>query len=98
MKISGSAANYINNAYTGKTNPAAVPAKTGRQADELKADNIELSATTKVLQKISQAMETEPADRAQQVSSLKEQVQAGQYDVNALKVAEKMMLGFNTLA
>ncbi len=97
MKISGSAANYINKAYTGKTNPAAVQAKIDRQADELKTDNIKLSETTKDLQKISQAMETEPADRAQQVSDIKDQVQAGQYNINAQKVAENMVRGLDEL-
>lgn len=98
MKVSGSAANYINNAYTSKTNPAAVPAKTGRQADELKTDNIELSATIRDLQKISQAMETEPADRAQQISDLKDQIRTGRYNVNAQKVAEIMVHGFDERA
>lgn len=97
MKISGSAANYINKAYTGKTNPAAVPAKTGRPADELKTDNIELSETTRDLQKISQAMETAPADRAQKIAVIKDQVQAGQYNINAQTVAEKIVLGLDEL-
>ncbi len=96
MKISNH--NNIIAQYASKAIPAAVPAKTGRQADEPQSDTIQLSDTTLDLQKIRQAMETEPADRAQQVSDLKDQVQAGLYNVNAQKVAEKMMLGFNELA
>ncbi|MFO7911772.1 MAG: flagellar biosynthesis anti-sigma factor FlgM, partial [Desulfotignum sp.] len=84
--------------YASKAIPAAVPAKTGRQADELQPDTIQLSDTTLDLQKITQAMETEPADRAQQVSDLKDQVRTGRYNVNAQKVAEIMVHGFDKLA
>jgi len=95
MKISNH--NNIIAQYASKAMPAAVPAKTGRQADELQSDTIKLSDTTRDLQKISQAMEAEPADRKKQVSDLKDQVQAGLYNVNAQTVAEKMMLGLDKL-
>ena len=96
MKISNH--NNIIAQYASKAMPAAVPAKTGRQADELQSDTIQLSNTTRDLQKISQAMEAEPADRKNQVSDLKNQVQAGLYNVDAQTVAEKMMLGLDKLA
>ncbi len=96
MKISNH--NNIIAQYANKAIPAAVPAKTGRQADELQSDTIQLSDTTRELQKIRQAMETEPADRAQQVSDLKDQVRTGRYNVNAQKVAEIMVHGFDKLA
>lgn len=95
MKISNH--NNIIAQYASKAMPAAVPAKTGRQADELQSDTIQLSNTTRDLQKISQAMEAEPADRKNQVSDLKNQVQAGLYNVDAQTVAEKMMLGLDKL-
>ncbi|HKK00400.1 MAG TPA: flagellar biosynthesis anti-sigma factor FlgM [Desulfotignum sp.] len=95
MKISNH--NNIIAQYASKAMPAAVPAKTGRQADELQSDTIKLSDTTRDLQKISQAIEAEPADRKKQVSDLKDQVQAGLYNVNAQTVAEKMMLGLDKL-
>ncbi len=95
MKISNH--NNIIAQYASKAMPAAVPAKTGRQADELQSDTIQLSDTTRDLQKISQAMEAEPADRKNQVSDLKNQVQAGLYNVDAQTVAEKMMLGLDKL-
>lgn len=93
MKISSSTTNYVNTSYANQANSAAtnVQAKTARQPEETKTDNIDLSEKTRDLQKISQAMETEPADRNQLVSDIKAQVQANQYTINADQIAEKMI-------
>ena len=94
MKISNSTQNYINQTYANQTNPAAnTPSKLEKPADELAAntDSLNISPTTRDLQKISAAMETEPVDRTTLVEDLKQQVQAGQYTVNAEQVAEKMV-------
>ena len=53
-------------------------------------DNVNLSSETKDLQKVQQAMENEPAGRAERIAALKEQIEAGKYTVDADKVAEKM--------
>ncbi len=92
MKISNSTQNYINQTYANQTNPAAnSSAKLAKPGDPLKTDSLDISQTTRDLQKISAAMDTEPMERTKQVADLKRQVQAGQYTVNAEQVAEKMV-------
>lgn len=92
MKISNSTQNYINQTYANQTNPAAnSPSKLEKPVDELKMDSLNISPITRDLQKISAAMDTEPTERTTLVADLKQQVQAGQYTVNAEQVAEKMV-------
>ncbi len=92
MKIS-TTQNYINQTYTNQAKSVAntQAPKTEKPADEAAGDSINLSPTTRDLQKISTAMDTEPVDRATLVADLKQQVQANQYTVNAEQVAEKMI-------
>ena len=92
MKISNSSPDYINQTYT---NPAA-KAKPGKssveqESLETRSDSINLSEKTRDLQKISQAMEAEQPNRAERVQEIKNQVQANQYNINAEKIAEKMI-------
>ncbi len=92
--INGPTNNYIKHtSYANQANPATtnIQARTARQAEETKTDSIDLSEKTLDLQKISQAMETEPADRQQKISHIKQQVTANQYTVDALQVAENMI-------
>ena len=94
MKISSSTPNYINQTYANQGNAAAkpqTPARMEKAADEISADTLNLSPTTRDLQKISAAMDTEPADRKKLVADLKQQVQTNQYTVNAEQVAKKMV-------
>lgn len=94
MKISGSPPIYINNPYSSQANQAGAPAvqaRNGRQAEETKTDNIDFSEKTLDMQKISQAMETAPADRQKKISHIKQQVATDQYTIDALQVAEKMI-------
>ena len=96
MKISNSTQNYINQTYANQTNPAATPpSKLEKPVAELtiatSSDSLDISPTTRDLQKISAAMDTEPIERTTLVADLKQQVQAGQYTVNAELVAEKMV-------
>ncbi|MBU0970924.1 MAG: flagellar biosynthesis anti-sigma factor FlgM [Proteobacteria bacterium] len=94
MKISSSTTNYINQTYANQGNTAAksqTPARTEKAADEISADTLNISTTTRDLQKISAAMDTEPADRTKLVADLRQQVQTNQYTVNAEQVAEKMV-------
>ncbi|SOB91014.1 FlgM family anti-sigma-28 factor [Ureibacillus xyleni] len=48
------------------------------------ADKIEISTTAKEMSTIS-------TDRAQKIQKLKEEIQSGEYQVNARKVAEDML-------
>ncbi len=92
MKISNSTQNYINQTYANQINPAGnSPSKQEKPADVLATDSLNISPTTRDLQKISAAMDTEPTERTTLVADLKQQVQAGQYTVNAEQVAEKMV-------
>ena len=92
MKISNTPQNYINQSYanqaaqTGQTPP---PEKTADEGQT--GDSINLSATTRDLQRISAASQTDPPGRAERVAELKSQVQANQYTINAEQVAEKMI-------
>jgi flagellar biosynthesis anti-sigma factor FlgM len=92
MKISNSTPNYINQTYANQTTPTGnSPSKLEKPVDEPAGDSLNLSPTTKDLQKISAAMDTEPTERKMLVEDLKQQVQADQYTVNAEQVAEKMV-------
>jgi negative regulator of flagellin synthesis FlgM len=91
MKISSTPQNYINQAYSKTTSGAQTAKKGSRKEETLAEDSINLSSTTRDLQKISAASENEPAERTKQVQALKQQVQTNQYTVNAEEVAEKMI-------
>lgn len=91
--------NYINQSYANQTaQPAKSKALKSDERQDLrsdaKTDRINLSATTRELQKISAASQTEPESRTKKVADLKAQVQANQYTVNADQVAEKMIGSF----
>ena len=93
MKISNPTPNYINQTYANQAANQAVN-KTNQEKpveDVIVADSINLSSTTRDLQKISAAAETEPAGREKLVQDLKQQVQTNQYTINAEQVAEKMI-------
>jgi len=93
MKIINSTQQYINQSYAaGNANATAnTSADQAKQSEEPLSDSINLSATTRDLQKISVASADEPKDRAQKVEDLKEQVESKQYTVNAEQIAEKMI-------
>ncbi|MBU1341072.1 MAG: flagellar biosynthesis anti-sigma factor FlgM [Proteobacteria bacterium] len=96
MKISNSTPNYINQTYANQANTAASQnVKSQKTADEAAnetlTDSINFSGRTKDLQKISKAMETEPADRQKYVADIKQKVETNQYNINAETVAEKMV-------
>jgi flagellar biosynthesis anti-sigma factor FlgM len=92
MKISNPTQNYINQTYANQVNPASTsPTKMETPGEEPAADSLNISQKTRELQKISAAMDTAPTDRTTLVADLKQQVQAGQYNINAEQVAEKMV-------
>ncbi len=94
MKISGYSQNYINQNYAKSTvNERTVDQgdveKENRKSSE--SDNISLSQTTLDRQSIDKNMDNAQPDREGHVQALKAQVEAGQYNVHADKVAEKMV-------
>lgn len=92
MKIANSTPNYINQTYTSQSNAAANSnQKPQPPAEEKPTDSINLSGRTRELQKISKALETEPAEREQLVADIKNKVENNQYNMNAEKVADKMI-------
>nr|WP_319494552.1 flagellar biosynthesis anti-sigma factor FlgM [uncultured Desulfobacter sp.] len=80
-----------NNANANANTTANTSADQGTQTQERLADSINLSSTTKDLQRIATESAKESEARVQMVADLKEQVQTGQYTVNAEKVAEKIV-------
>ena len=96
MKISNNTQQYINQSYTNAVGNAAnnTAANSKKSNEETVAtDSINLSSTTRDLQKISAASTIEQPDRAKKVEDLKQQVQTNQYTVNAEQVAERMITG-----
>ncbi len=94
MQISNSTPDYINQTYTNQVaNAQTKVEKPAVESDaaETKTDSINLSETTRDLQKISQAMETDPEERTERLQEIKDQIQAGQYNINAEQIAEKMI-------
>nr|WP_321402899.1 flagellar biosynthesis anti-sigma factor FlgM [uncultured Desulfobacter sp.] len=96
MKITNNTQQYINQSYAANnananTTATNTSADQGTQTQERLADSINLSSTTKDLQRIATESAKEPEARVQMVADLKEQVQTGQYTVNAEKVAEKIV-------
>lgn len=98
MKISNGTSNYINQAYINPANAASQNLKSEKTAEETAketpTDRIDFSGLTRDLQKISAAMETDPADREKYVADIKQKVETNQYDVNAETVAEKLVGSF----
>ena len=93
MKISNSTPNYINQSYNAAQNNAALNQNQKNQTstEEKAADSINLSATTRDMQKIAKSMETDSPERKQYVDKLRNQVQNDQYNVNAEAVADKLV-------
>ncbi|MDD9303777.1 MAG: flagellar biosynthesis anti-sigma factor FlgM [Desulfobacter sp.] len=92
MKITNS--NYISQNYTNslkQEGKESLERPSGQPEHSSGVDKINLSSTTRELQKISLAAETEPENREKLVEDLKQQVQSNQYAVNAEQVAEKMI-------
>ena len=92
MKIN-STQQYINQSYAANNanTTANTSADQGKQSQQTPSDSINLSSTTRDLQKISAAALDESEDRAQMVENLKQQVENNQYTVNAEQIAEKMI-------
>ena len=92
MKISNTTPNYINQTYTNPNATAAGQSQNApKTADDLRTDSINLSGRTQDLQKIDRAMDAEPADRQKLVADIKERIENNQYNINAEKVAEKII-------
>ncbi len=95
MKIPSSTPNYVNPYANQAINTNKTPENQENQEKPVETniagDSINLSSTTRQMQKISAAAETEPAGREKLVQNLKQQVQTNQYTVNAQQVAEKMI-------
>lgn len=71
---------------------AAASAKTGATPPPAGTDRVELSANSVDVQKIKEVLDATPSVRAEKVQALKEQIERGEYQVDAGKVAEKMLL------
>jgi flagellar biosynthesis anti-sigma factor FlgM len=54
-------------------------------------DRVELSSGSRFLQKVNEALKLADPERAKKVNFLKEQVQRGDYEADAVKIANGMM-------
>ncbi|WDP89600.1 MAG: flagellar biosynthesis anti-sigma factor FlgM [Desulfobacter sp.] len=88
MKITNTPPTYINQTYANQSNRTV---KSKALKSDVKTDSINLSSTTRDMQKISAASQTDPENRIKKVEELKAKVQSNQYSVNADQVAEKML-------
>ncbi len=91
MKISNSSPEYISQTYNSQVAGAKAKAEKPAPESETRTDSINLSEKTRDIQKITRAMETQPADRTERIRKIKDQVQANQYNINAEQIAEKMI-------
>ena len=82
MKISNSTPSYINQTYANQTGQAAAKNLKSQQppAEEALTDNISLSGQQD-LQKITKALETEPAGRKEYVAELKLKVDWNAWEI-----------------
>ncbi len=96
MKISNTPPNYINQTYTSQANgaDAGQNLKSPKPADDTRTDSINLSSKTRDLQKISKALDSNAVERQNYVAEIKEQVENNLYNVNAEKVADKIVGAF----
>lgn len=92
MKISVQNPNIVKQTYGGKQTTAQQISsdKKNQTTGSTNVDNVNLSSSTKDLQRISQAMDIEPGGRANRIAALKQEIDGGTYKVNADKIAEKM--------
>ena len=68
--------------------------KSGKQAPEAapsRGDRVELSQTAREMKKIESVLKTTPDVRAEKVQAIKEQIEAGTYQVDSKKVANAML-------
>lgn len=91
MKILNSTPSYINQIYTKKAGQNLKAQKTAGVDANKKTDQINFSDLTKNLRKMSQATETDSADRQKYVADIKHKVETNQYTINAETIAEKMV-------
>lgn len=58
---------------------------------QVKTDTVEISNTAKKIQEASKQLKTIPDVREDKVAQLKEQVENGTYEIDADKIADKML-------
>ena len=94
MKISNPNTNLVNQAYSNNAahqNQAASNAKLEKSKEVSSSANVDLSDRTKDLQKIARAIENEPVAMSEKVAALKKEVNENRYNVDADKIAGKMV-------
>jgi negative regulator of flagellin synthesis FlgM len=97
MKISNSTTNLVNQAYTNNAaqqNQAAANLKADKNKELNPSSSVDLSNRTKDLQKISQAIEIEPVAMSEKIAQLKKEVSEDRYNIDADKIAGKMVGSF----
>ncbi len=62
-----------------------------QQQTSLREDRVELSQTAKDIKKIESVLKTTPDVRTEKVKAIKEQIEAGTYQVDSKKIANAML-------
>ncbi len=73
------------------TGEAQRPKEPVQERPPARGDRVELSQTAKDIKKIESVLKTTPEVRADKVRSIKEQIEAGTYQVDSKKIANAML-------
>lgn len=73
-----------------------VAAAKAEQAGAPVTDRVVLSASSQDVQKAQEILQQTPAVRSERIQSLKEQIERGEYQVDARKIADKMLFSLLT--
>ena len=56
------------------------------------ADRVELSSGSRDVLKMQEILQSTPSERAELIEELRAQIESGEYSVDSVKIAEKMLL------
>ncbi|WP_456432923.1 flagellar biosynthesis anti-sigma factor FlgM [Thermosulfuriphilus sp.] len=74
-----------------ETNQAAVQKNREAQGQPPQGDRVDISQTSKDIKKVQAVLENTPDVRVDKVRAIKEQIEAGTYQVDSKKVAQAML-------
>lgn len=91
MRIQNNSINKMLNMYANQSNVD----RTKKSGVAKKSDELNISSTARDFQVAMQEVKKQPEIREEKVASIKRQIEAGTYKVDAKRIAEKMMQDAN---
>ena len=97
MKVTNATGNYEQQSYVKETTENKKPEvqesqqQNERAAEVRKGDTVSLSSASKELQLAKQAAASAPEEKSDRVEELKQAITEGTYEVDAEKIAEKII-------